>query len=327
MCAFRKEWVNCTEEEDQILKEAYLKCGEQAPTHQYVINNLKIRADFSEMTRTNLASERVFELKLVGGQLPFPPPGPAAKKVKRRGMRKSLAAEKAAETKAGDAKPEEGTVATLAKDFKPEELSADFIAQDTARFDFKPNTSGQFEFTLELEDRDDWGRIMIYKILECGIGYKYIDPRFLVVTDKKGRSTKRNREDMMDMLEVARSYPVKVTYNPPDFVNPLIWNHAAGIRQEWEVQCLLMSFIKWSITGQGAVQENEVKYYQHKCGFQRYQLYVHESHMWIDTMSEEEFYLRYPEIAPIIGLAVKVGPALRDVFRGKEEILNLLFGA
>merc|ERR1719191_1645735 len=84
MCAFRKEWVNCTEEEDTILKEAYLNCSEEAPTHQYAVSNLKIRADFSKMTRTNLASERVFELKLVGGQLPFTPPGAAGKKVKDR---------------------------------------------------------------------------------------------------------------------------------------------------------------------------------------------------------------------------------------------------
>lgn len=331
MCAFRKEWVNCTEDEDQTLKEAYSKCSEQAPTHQYAINNLKIRVDFSEMTRTNLASERVFELKLAGGQLPFPPPGPAGKKMKRRGVRKaSDVAEKASDNVA-DAKAEEsvqrkrlsGTAATLAKLSSPGELTPD----DAVRFDFKPSMSAKFEFVLELEDRDDWGRIVIYKMFEAGLDFKSIDPRMFVVTDKKGRSTRRNREEMQEMLEVSRSYPVKVSYNPPEYLNPLIWNHTAGMKMDWELQNLLMSFIKWSITGPGAVLEHEVKYYFHSCIFQRYQLYVHESSMWHDeTMTEEEFYLRYPDIAPLIGLAVKVGPALRDIFRGKEEILNMLFG-
>jgi len=305
-----------------------LKCSEEAPSHQYSIGNLKLRADFSRMTRTNLASERVFELKLVGGSLPFPPPGPAGKKLKRRGTRKTVEAEEEAAAKMPVEKLED---ATLAKLPSPEEMTHDVRdgpSDDVVRFDFKPSTVGSFEFTLELEDRDDWGRIMLYKMFEAGITPTHADPRFLVVTDKKGRSTRRDREEMKEMLEVARSYPVKVSYKPPEWMNPNLWNHAGGMRGDWEIQNLLMSYIKWSITGPDAVKEHEVKYYQHKTTFQRYQIYVGESHnWWHDSFSEEEFMLKYAEAAPMVSLAIKVGPRLRDVLRGKEEILNLLFGS
>jgi hypothetical protein len=308
-CQFRKEWVNCTAEEDQNLKDAYLCCSEEAPAHYYTVNGLKIKADFSRMMRINLTSDRSFELKLVGGQLPFTPPGPAAKKM--RGRRRYMITEPA--EKAEDDKVEE----------KPQESASKAADLD---LEFVPNMSGKFEVSLNLEDRDDWGKVLIYKMLEAGVDMMSIDPRYLIATDKRGRSTSRNREELREMLDVARSYPVKVTYNPPDRLHPSRWH--VGERPGWELDSLLMYFIKASITVLGAVQYAEIKYRWHKCIFQRYQLYVAEGDFWNTEMplTQEEFYTKFPQLAPEVSLAIKVGPRLRDVFRGKEEILNLLFG-
>lgn len=313
-CQFRKEWVNCSVEEDQKLKDAYLNCSEEAPMQAYTMNKLKMRADFSKMLRINLASERSFELKLLGGHLPFPPPGLATKKLRSR-KKGILALEQE-----NEAKIETKDRITV----QPPWL--DVNQNDEERFDFVPNWSGKFDFTLELEDKDDWGRVFLYKTLEAGVNLAEIDSRYLSATDKRGRSTRRNREEMQEMLGLARSYPVKVTYDPPELLNPRNW--APTERIGWELDSLLMHFIKSSITGPGAVTMDEVKYRHHQCVFQRYQLYCAEADMWNadNPMNEQEFYAKLPQMAPIIQLAMKVGPRLRDIFRGKEEILNLLFG-
>lgn len=298
------------------MKDAFLDCSEERPTHKYSLNSLKMKADFSKMVRTNLASERSFDLKLVGGQLPFAPPGPIGKKM--RGRKKVVEARE----KAQDEKIEEPIVATaLAQEMKVEDSG-----QAHEKFDFVPHLSGKFEFILNLEDREDWGKVFVYKMLEAGIDLRTMDPRYVVVTDKRGRSTSRKREEMREMMEVARSYPVKVLYNPPDMLQASKWSQ--GERIDWEFQNLLMYFIKASITGPGAVTMDEIKYRHHRCVFERYQLYVGEGDFWnLDNpLNEEEFFHKFPEMAPMVSLAVKVGPRLRDIFRGKEEILNMLFG-
>lgn len=345
-CQFRKEWITCSAEEDEILKSAYLKC-EEAPTHKYAVNNLKIKVDFTRMSRTNLASERSFDLKLTGGQLPFPPPGAASKKTRGTRMASSRALQKAeGESKAEVRETEQRETEQAA--MSPDDDKNDYATIDALlrksqegmtveskekelkaaeQFDFVPNLSGKFEFTLNLEDKDDWGRVFLYKMFEAGIDPINLDPRFVVVTDKRGRSTSRNREEMREMMEVVRSYPVKVTYDPPEVLNPQKW----GTQQEkceWEFENILMHFIKASITGPNAPTMEEIKYRQHRCGFQRYQLYVGEADQWMpdNPMSEEEIFLKYPEMGPMVTLALVVGPRLQDVFRGKEEMLNLLFG-
>lgn len=331
-CKFRKEWINCTAEEDQSLKAAFLVCNEEAPTHQYILNNLKMKVDFSKMLRTNLASERAFELKLVGGQLPFAPPGLAGKKMRGRKKLASVVEKVPEQNTEETPKPpapeadEVPPAGLQAKTLLSEPEEETTPAERAVKFDFVPNMSGKFEFTLQLEDKDDWGKVFLYKMLEAGIDIRAIDVRYVVATDKRGRSTSRNREEMREMFEVARSYPVKVTYDPPDKLHPNNW--WPGEKAEWEFQSLLMNYIKASITGPGAVTMDEIKYRHHRCVFERFQLYVGEEEFWLtdQPFSEDEFYAKYPEMAPMVSLAAKVGPRLRDIFRGKEEILNMLFG-
>mmetsp|Transcript_21940 Transcript_21940/g.38561 ORF Transcript_21940/g.38561 Transcript_21940/m.38561 type:complete len:335 (+) Transcript_21940:92-1096(+) len=319
-CNIRKDWVNCTQDEDTMLKDAYLKCSGEKPTFSYELKNIKIKVDFSKMKRLNLASEREVDLRLSGGSLPFPPPGPAAKK------HKSKKAKAALESSAPE--PAE----TFDDSFVPgKEMEAEKEVTDAEKFQFKTNMTGKFEFTLPLEDKEDWALVFLYKMFESGITPQECDLRWLTFTDKKGRVvTTRQRQEFEEMFELARCYPITVKYDPPPEFNQRVsyWGTFQEHKAVWELNNLLLSYIKWSITGPGSVQGlHEIKYRWHKCVYERYQLYAQEDFNKTENVwTEQEFFVKYPELGPVVTLAIKVGPRLRDILRGKEEILNMLFG-
>lgn len=311
-----------------MLKDAYSKCSREEPTFSYELGNVKMKVDFGRMKRLNLASERQVDVRLSGGSLPFPPPGPAAKKHKTK---KSKAAVESSPLDPGETKDDRMAFDDLIVVDK--EMDAEKEVSDAEKFQFKLTGTGKFEFTMGLEDKEDWALIFLYKMYESGITPEEVDTRFLTFTDKKGRVVStRQRQDLEEMFELARSYPINVKYDPPDVFNHRVtqWGGQgeANFKTTWELNNVLLSYIKWSITGPGSVQGlHEIKYRWHKCVYERYQLYAQEGFFRPDNpMTEPEFFVKFPESAPVVSLAVKVGPRLRDILRGKEEILNLLFG-
>uniref|UniRef100_A0A7S4SPL4 WWE domain-containing protein n=1 Tax=Alexandrium monilatum TaxID=311494 RepID=A0A7S4SPL4_9DINO len=326
-CPFRKAWVDCGAEEDQQLKEAYLKLqkGGGQPEVAYLLNGVRFKTDFSGMVRTNVASKRTMEVRLKGGSLPFPPPAPEA----------GASAPSEASMGKPDGVPQESDEKG-AVPLSPEALMTGLEGKPFPHGVRKAwgqglpqgvTMSGRFEFTMQLDDKDYLGEMLTWNMIAAGIDPEAFDShRVLAFTNKNKQTVIGNREEIEKMLTSDQSYPITVTYHPPRTYDGMPESEVPG----WEVQRTFLKFIKEAVANvDGDIYK--VKHVHQRRTFERYLLYLEDYYYQndddlADSMYGWELYMRYPFMTGSLGLIDKTGPNLTKVLRGEADVLEFLFG-
>eukprot|EP00747_Dinoflagellata_sp_TGD_P143644 gnl/TRDRNA2_/TRDRNA2_176417_c3_seq1.p1 gnl/TRDRNA2_/TRDRNA2_176417_c3~~gnl/TRDRNA2_/TRDRNA2_176417_c3_seq1.p1 ORF type:complete len:395 (+),score=93.72 gnl/TRDRNA2_/TRDRNA2_176417_c3_seq1:52-1236(+) len=365
-CPFRKRWVDCLEEEDTVLKKAFLQANDENPSAEYAVNSVRMLSDFSRMKRTNLISKVSMDLKLEGGKLPRPQPkvnselDPAQVKMSAKAKQtKEVQAPKPDSHIVGDDEESE--------EEEEEELNdaAKFMHQLHADMDVKKAAEGEatakedpkmpkpiyhaagnsywsypykgmdpwkgtFEFKLPLENKDSFAEIIKYEAMTKGVTPEDFDSRFLSLTDARGR-----------VIEVSRNPPNndKVEAMLDDsrsypikvkYKPPKNFHNMDPFqRAEFETNSFMMQWIRSTVEDEDSPTLAEVKHMHQRLGFERYQMYVQDD---LDAytrknMSLEEYGARYPDRVPGLLMIMKTGPVLKQVFRGEEDILAYIFGS
>jgi len=311
-CGIRKDWVSCKPDEDAKLKEAYRKISEADPTCVYSLNNVKFRADFSRMTRTNLASLREVSLRLQGGDLPSPVPKPSSEPAEV--PKKPTIPRKSFEAPGSDA------IAAMT----PEERAQmeEFENKWNKYVDWEPNVSGNCEFSVELSEKDDFNEIFVYKLMEAGIRPENIAKHYLAITDANGRKVAREDDKMQEVINNPRSYPIVVKYDAPESMRELPpERHIEKIRDE-----ILLKYIAECIDEVKTI--DEVKHNHQKNVWERYKLYVLDGDPFKhDSRSAAEMREAYQHQISAADSVMKSGPNLARILRGQEDILSFLFGS
>mmetsp|Transcript_75380 Transcript_75380/g.243856 ORF Transcript_75380/g.243856 Transcript_75380/m.243856 type:complete len:339 (-) Transcript_75380:85-1101(-) len=324
-CPFRKVWVDCSSDEDYTLKGEYLKLQKGGqPEVAYQLNGVRFKANFASMSRTNVASKRTMELRLKGGDLPFPPPQqPGAPPPSEASMGKP------------DGVPQESEV-TGAVPLSPEALMTSVEGKPFPHVVRKAwghgtpegmTMAGRFTFQMQLEDKDHLGEMLTWHMMSAGISPEQFDAhRTLAFTNRYGQTVVGNRAEIEGMLTNDQSYPVTVSYQPPKVFDGMPPDQVPG----WELQRTFLKFVKQSVGDLNAEIYN-VKHKHQRRTFERYLLYL-EDHYYqnddhLDTaMTNWEFYMRFPFMAGSLGLIDKTGPNLSRVLRGEADVLEFLFG-
>jgi hypothetical protein len=317
-CPFRKVWVEVKPDEDVQLKAAYLKCSKAEPEASYLVNGVRFKADFSSLVRTNIASQRTMELRLRGGALPSPPPEPAPGKPKPSTASRGAAAEE-------DGKMPPLSPETLSScDTKPVPHSIRKAWGQGAQ----PGVTmtQEFEFTMQVEDKDFLGEMLTWNMLKAGIPPEALVPWVLFFIDKTGQVVTNDKQAVERMLSNRGSYPIKVQFKPPF--------HLKGMGPEMIPSMQIhRTQLGFCINAQKACDNDikKVKHWHQRRTFERYQLYL-EDHKYqcaddlADAPSQAELYAQYPHLTGALGLIDKTGPNLVRVMKGDADVLEYLFG-
>lgn len=302
-CLYRKRWVDCTDEEDRALKGAYLGCSFASPTAEYSLGQARFRTDFSRMTRTNLASKAAMSLRLEGGALPKDPP-------RTRPIRAARSGEAVARAGAQELPgPPPGAEAL------PEAEAAAEGGDGTYRFDF----------VLQLKDRDDFGRIMAYHMVKSGNVPGVFSAVYFKAIEVHGYEVElRSRDNLEGLLDRDECYPIRFRYDPPMARGKVLLNINEAEYGYMETNCNAIGWIILTLSGDDPVRSpDECKTHFHKRCFQRFQIYKadfeYQNYLNVDPGKDKNLDAAGPLVA-------SVGPNLKDVFRGEQDIINLLFG-
>lgn len=327
LCPFRKAWVDVSPEEEAQLRQGHLRRAEGQAEVQYLLHGVRFRADFSEMTRTNVASKRSMPLRLRGVA---PPPAllaaaaaarPAASGAGATAERTpSGAAPAAAAPEAAALAPD----ALVTPDGKPVPVAVRRAWGHGVPEGF--SMSGAFEFTLQLAERDRLGELLSWHMLSAGVDPQFMESASLTFTDRRGQAAVGSREAVQSMLERDASFPVRVTYAPRKVYSGLEPQKMI----EYEVYRTHLLAVKEAVKALGANLHN-VKHRHQKKTFERYLLYL-EDHYYqtdddlSDALRMGELCARYPHLAPHFALTSKTVDNLVRVLRGEVDILEYLFG-
>jgi len=323
-CPFRKAWVDCSTAEDSQLKEAYLKLqkGGGSSEAAYLLNGVRFKTDFSSMIRTNVASKRTAEVRLKGGDLPFPPPkGAVSPSEASMGKPDGVPAESDLK-KAVPLSPEALLIGEEGKPFPHVVRKAwgQGIPEGMTM-------TGRFKFTMQVEDKDFLGEMLTWHMISAGIAAESFQAqRYLAFTNVAGQTIIANRQEIENMMANERSYPITVSYHPPKVFEGMIPEEIPG----YEVQRTFLRFIKNACTDVNYEIYN-VKHKHQRRTFERYLLYLEDHYHQCDDHLEDamngwELYMRYPFMTGSMGLIDKTGPNLTKVLRGEADVLEFLFG-
>lgn len=325
-CPFRKAWVEVKPDEDAKLKEAYLRCNESSPEFAYLLNGVRFKTDFSSMLRTNVASQRTMELRLARGDLPFPPPAP------KPGVAPPSAASLGNDT---------GEQLEKTIHVGPVPLSAEALT--TGGVDTKPvphsirkawgqgiqpgvTMSQEFEFTMQLEDKDFLGELLTWNMLKAGIAPDQLHNQLLYFVDKAGQVVVNNKEGIERMLSNPGSYPLRVLYKPPFWCKGM----PAERVPSYQIHRTFLKFVKDAVMNVDQEIKN-VKHWHQRRTFERFLLYLEDHYHQTedkldDALSNWELYGTYPFMTGSLGLVDKTGPNMTRVLKGEADILEFLFG-
>jgi hypothetical protein len=288
----------------------------------YLLSEVRFKADFSSLLRTNVASQRTMELRLRGGPLPFPPPGPKPGKTPPS----AASLEGATEADKTQGPVPLAPEALTTPDGKPVPHS---IRKAWGQ-GVQPGItmSQEFEFTMQLEDKDFLGELLTWNLLKAGLPPEALHLPLLYFIDRNGQVVSNNRQAVERMLSNPGSYPMKVSYKlpgqfkgmPGDRV-PGYQVHRCGLKQT----LIAMRNVDMDIM--------KVKHWHQRRTFERYLLYW-EDHLYqngdnLDDAPDSPFalYSQYPFMTGCMGLVDKTGPGLTRVLKGEADILEFLFGA
>eukprot|EP00930_Biecheleria_cincta_P056169 TRINITY_DN42338_c0_g1_i1.p1 TRINITY_DN42338_c0_g1~~TRINITY_DN42338_c0_g1_i1.p1 ORF type:complete len:330 (+),score=56.27 TRINITY_DN42338_c0_g1_i1:33-1022(+) len=317
-CPFRKTWVDVSQEEDLQLKDAYIKIRKGGgPVAVCKVGTVKFSTDFRNLLRTNLASRRSMEVRLQGGELPFPAPSPESGQEgpsqASQGLEEGLAAERIApaDLDAGSAGPK----------------VPNFIRKAWGQGCENVTLSGRFAFSMEASDKDMLGEILSYHMLCAGVTPQALDNRCLIFTNKKGETAVANKEDVARMLSNPSSYPIRVSYEPRT-----AFKGVAGDREvlNHHISRVFLKFIKDAVAEIGSI--NNVKHQHQRRTFERYLLYLSDHYYQSeddlsDAMGLDEVCAAFPGVGKAFLLTDKTGPGLPKILRGEIDVLEYLFGS
>lgn len=317
-CPFRKTWVDVSPEEDLQLKDAYIKVRKGGgPVAVCKVGTVKFSTDFRNMLRTNLASRRSMEVRLQGGELPFPAPSPEAGQEgpsrASQGLEEGLAPERIAPADL-DGGPSEPKV-------------PNFIRKAWGQGNEDLTLSGRFEFTIEASEKDLFAEMLSYHMLISGVNPRALDNRCLIFTNKKGETAVANKEDVARMLSNPGSYPIRVSYEPRTAFKGIAGDEAV---MQSQITRVFLKFVKDAVAELGSI--NNVKHTHQRRTFERYLLYLSDHYYQSeddlsDAMSHHEAIAAYPGTEKMFLLTEKTGPGLPKILRGEIDVLEYLFGS
>lgn len=310
--------MDVSQDEDLQLKDAYIKIRKGGgPVAVCKVGTVKFSTDFRNMLRTNLASRRSMEVRLQGGELPFPAPSPEAGQEgpsqASRGLEEGLATERIApaDLDAGSSGPR----------------VPDFVRKAWGQGSEDLTLSGRFEFTMEASEKDQFAEMLSHHMLRSGVNPRALDNRCLIFTNKKGETAVANKEDVAKMLSNPGSYPIRVSYEPHTAFKGIGGDEDVMFHQ---VSRVYLSFVKEAVAELGSI--NNVKHTHQRRTFERYLLYLSEHYYQSeddlsDAMSLQEAIAAYPGAEKMFLLTEKTGPGLSKILRGEIDVLEYLFGS
>jgi len=317
-CPFRKTWVDVSQEEDLQLKDSYIKIRKGGgPVAVCKVGTVKFSTDFRNMLRTNLASRRSMEVRLQGGELPFPAPSPEAGQEgpsrASQGLEEGLALKRIApaDLDAGSAGPK----------------VPDFIRKAWGQGCENVTMSGRFEFSMDASDKDLLGEMLSYHMLRAGVTPQALDNKCLIFTNKKGETAVANKEDVARMLSNPSSYPIIVSYEPHTAFKGVAGE--TGVRDH-HINRVTLKFVKEAVAEIGSI--DNVKHTHQRRTFERYLLYLSDHYYQSeddlsDAMDMKEVCAAYPGVEKAFLLIDKTGPGLSKILRGEIDVLEYLFGS
>lgn len=192
-CPFRKKWIDCSVEEDEVLKSAFEVCHEQ-PIVEYDVRMAPFKVDFSRMQRSSKSSSKTMPLRLDKGELPFAPPEPVAE-----GTTVEMCLE------AARAKPRKYLT-------KYDDLPA---AERAKKKKNKPKLQRPpgFKFDLLKEDQENFGSMFAKAAELSGIELQTLDGRMMTLTDCKGKVAYNDHKACWNLMN-GDNYPITVLYEP-----------------------------------------------------------------------------------------------------------------
>lgn len=319
-CPFRKAWVDVSIEEDNKLKDGYLKAQKGGPTEiAYIMNSVRFKTNFSSLCRINVASKRQMEVRLKGGDLPGKPPaGPTAPSPASLGKE--------------DATPDESAVPEgVPLALKTPGPDGKQIGHDVRRAwgHTDPDIKGsmKFAFTMEYADKDYLGEMLAYHMKVADLAPEMFFKEVLSFTDKRGKTATNSKRDIQKMLSDSGSYPVHVSYDaskkyqavPPERIPDIDTDrcflrviHEAANKVEWDIM--------------------KVKHKHQRRAFERFLLYMEEQRYQNEDDPKDapdvmEYYQRYPWRYGMFNLIDKTGPNMGRILAGEADVLEFLFGA
>lgn len=294
------------------MKVAYSDAANNGPTEVgYNLHGVRFRADFRLLTRSNLASKRVMQLRLRDGELPFRIPG----------QRSAEASEADAISAARGIAPDSLVCAATGQPV-PVDVRKAWGQGIPEEF----TMTGAFEFILQLVDRERLGELLSWHIMSAGVDAQSLNMAALTFTDRWGNVAAQSKEVVQRMLEKESNFPVKIKYAPPkafQSMTPQDMLHYETVRTHLLAVKNAVKELDGDIT--------KVKHLHQKKTFERYLLYL-EDHKYqseddlSDAMTVEELVRKYPHLGGVFGLTYKVCGDLPRVLRGEVDILEYLFG-
>ncbi|CAE8711748.1 unnamed protein product, partial [Polarella glacialis] len=187
--------------------------------------------------------------------------------------------------------------------------------------------SGQFEFTMNVSDKDSLGEMLTWHMLSAGILPGSLDNRCLKFTNQKGQVAVGNKEDISRILANTSAYPIKVKYEP----HPAFRGMEPEKVPEYEVNRVMLRWVKEAVAELGADMSN-VRHIHQRRTFERYLLYLEDHYYQTGDMLEDapthlEVIERYPWMEKAFLLTNKTGPNLSKILRGEIDVLEYLFGS
>lgn len=313
-CPFRREWVDCDEEEDLQLKGAYAQFMDAGAWEvEYLLHFIRFRADFRGMARTNTASGRRMGIRLRGGELPGA----------------GLAEIAAAEGSAADHTPGNPMLApdalVCAETGKPVPLEVRRAWGHGIPPEF--TLAGEFDFTLAApQERGQLGEKLSWHMMSAGVEPANLNVAFLTFRDRLGNVATGSRNAVQHMLDKDNNFPVHVTYKTATIFKGV----AAGDLVGQEVVRTHMLAVKNCINELNG-DINRVKHLHQRQQFERFILYLEDLKYQggddlSDAMSMEELCTKFPAASNHFALTYKTIGNLARVLRGEVDILEYLFG-